>query len=421
MQIFEAAGDTIEDRWRTANYDEDALPEIAEEVLRDSGLTNKVRLWEVAEWALASKKLPQQYDIYAKFGDPPITVYNAPRFVIDVYYWLEGTTSVHQHAFCGAFQVLHGSSLHSEYVFEEKERVNLFAQTGKLALKSCEILNVGDIQRIQYGDKYIHSLFHLEQPSATIVVRTILSPLELPQLSYYKPGLAIAAFFEAGDSIKKLQILKSAIKSEHPEADKYIEEQIRTNDFQTSYNILNELRPLLSRKSVREMFGVEKPGARFQMFLEVLKDAHPRFADILDDAFSEIERLEEIIRLRNVVTSSEHRFFLALLLNIDKRADIARLITARYPDSDPTEKILDWISDLANIRILDGSAPNGLGVEGFGDFDTIVFEELLKGCSESEVVESVAKFAGDCEDPAGRVTASIKRITAAPIFKPLLK
>ncbi len=421
MQIFESVGNAIENLWRAANYDEDALPKIAEEVLKNAGLTKQVSVWEVAEWALGATKLPQQYDIYGKFGDPPITVYNAPRFVIDVYYWLEGTTSVHQHAFCGAFQVLHGSSLHSEYHFEEEHRVNLFAKTGKLSLKSCDLLKVGDTQQIHYGDKYIHSLFHLEQPSATIVVRTILSPLDLPQLSYFKPGLAIAAFFESADSIKKLHILTSAIKSDHPDADKYIDHQIRNNDFQTAYNILRELRPMLTRKSVREVFGVDETGARFQKFLSTLKAAHPKFAYILDDAFDEFRRLEEIVRLRNVVTSADHRFFLALLLNLDNRETILDLIGSRYPDSNPNEKMLDWISELANTRILDGSAPNGLGIEGFGDFDTIVIEEVLKGRSDSEVIETVVPYAGETENPSAKAEGSIKRIREARIFRPLLK
>ncbi|MFN2514442.1 MAG: hypothetical protein ABR568_23900, partial [Pyrinomonadaceae bacterium] len=54
--------------------------------------------------------LPHQYDVEGRFGNPPITLFAGPRFHIDVYYWLDGTTSIHQHSFTGAFQVLLGSS-----------------------------------------------------------------------------------------------------------------------------------------------------------------------------------------------------------------------------------------------------------------------------------------------------------------------
>jgi hypothetical protein len=53
-----------------------------------------------------------------------------------------------------------------------------------MSLKVCELLNVGDVQEIQAGRQYIHSLFHLDQPSATIVIRTEKSPLYLPQFAY---------------------------------------------------------------------------------------------------------------------------------------------------------------------------------------------------------------------------------------------
>src|SRR6185436_6533685 len=140
MEAFQTLGAEIEEIWRDKNYDENLFPGIAAESLKTANLPAKVSAWDVIDWTLKETNLPYQQDVYSKFADPPITLYNSPRFHVDVYFWLEGTTAIHQHAFCGAFQVLHGSSLHSWYDFERKESVNFFTEIGTMRLKVCELL-----------------------------------------------------------------------------------------------------------------------------------------------------------------------------------------------------------------------------------------------------------------------------------------
>ena len=118
MELFTKLGAEVEILWRDKNYDEEVFPEIAANALKAANLPAKISAWEVIEWTMGETNLPTQQDLSGKFGDPPITIYNGPRFHIDVYFWLEGTTAIHQHSFCGAFQVLHGSSIHSWYDFE---------------------------------------------------------------------------------------------------------------------------------------------------------------------------------------------------------------------------------------------------------------------------------------------------------------
>ena len=148
MELFERLGTEIEDSWRVQNYNEDVFPQIAAEALKRADLSSKVSAWEVIEWTLGQSLLPPQMDPGAHFGNPPITLFVAPRFYIDVYFWLEGTTQIHQHSFCGAFQVLLGSSIHSWYEFERTESVNTYLETGEMSLKVCELLKVGDVQPI---------------------------------------------------------------------------------------------------------------------------------------------------------------------------------------------------------------------------------------------------------------------------------
>jgi hypothetical protein len=145
MKLINLLGQDIEEEWRSVEYDESRLPDIASKALRNASLDKKITAWNIVEWVVSQSVLPEQRDLRAQFGDPPITVFNAPRFHIDVYFWLEGTTTIHRHAFCGAFQVLEGSSIHGHYSFDTKEQVNSFTKTGDLSLVSCKVLETGAI------------------------------------------------------------------------------------------------------------------------------------------------------------------------------------------------------------------------------------------------------------------------------------
>ena len=147
MDLFQKLGRDIEREWLASNYNEDRLPAMAKAALAAADLPSRVSAWEIVEWSLGQTELPPQRDLPGKFGDPPITLYAGPRFHIDVYFWFEGTTAIHQHGFCGAFQVLLGSSIHSWYEFEPTEVINSFTEIGQMSLKVCELLEVGDLDQ----------------------------------------------------------------------------------------------------------------------------------------------------------------------------------------------------------------------------------------------------------------------------------
>src|SRR5215204_1446892 len=241
MELFQKLGAEIEEAWREQNYNEEIFPALAAEALRRAELPSKVSAWDVVEWTLKQPELPPQKDPKANFGDPPITVFCGSRFFIDVYFWLDGTTDIHQHSFCGAFQVLLGSSIHSWYEFDRSESVNAFIEIGEMRLKVCELLKVGDVHEILAGRRYIHSLFHLDQPSVTIVVRNNRVPQHLPQFSYYKPSIAMDPFFDSETATKKLQTVAMLFQIAHPDTDRHVSELLETSDFQTSLSILSQL------------------------------------------------------------------------------------------------------------------------------------------------------------------------------------
>lgn len=418
MQLFDELGAAIESRWNAVDYDETKFPEIAAELLRGAELPSKITAWDVIEWTLAQNVLPEQRDLAGNFGDPPITVYNSQRFYIDVYFWLDGTTAIHQHAFCGAFQVLHGSSIHSWYEFERGESVNTFTEIGTMNLKLCELLSVGDVQPINAGKSYIHALFHLDHPSATIVVRTHKSPMYLPQYSYYKPFLAIDPFFEEPGTTKKMQCIVSMIRVRHPKADEYVRNWIREADFQTVFMILSTVRGHIRSNKLEQMFGLSAPDDRFHTYLEAARERHGERANVFPAVFDHLEKQDEIVKRRMVVTDPEHRFFLALLLNAEGRERIFGLVRERFPDKDPLDKVLDWISDLGATRMAGDTGANLTGVDGFDDTDVSILELMFRGVEDSAIQHVLtAEFgAGEIENLPSR----INKIRASVILQPLL-
>lgn len=423
MELFKKLGAEIETLWRDKNYNEEIFADIAAQGLKQANLPEKVSAWDVIEWTLGETNLPSQKDLPASFGDPPITVYNSPRFHIDVYFWFEGTTAIHQHGFCGAFQVLLGSSIHSWYEFERQESINTFTEIGTMNLKICEILNVGDVQKIWAGKQYIHALFHLEQPSATIVVRTHKSPLFLPQFSYHKPFLAVDPFFEEPNTIKKMQALNALIRAKHAETDKFIGEWLKTADFQTTFAILSNVRHLFSGNKLEQMFNLDDSKERFDALLEIVRERHGERANVFPPVFAHQAKVDEIMRRRAVITEPEHRFFFALLMNVEGKDRIFSLIKERFPDSEPLDKILDWTFDLANTRVLGLNLPNALGIENFGDLDLFILESLLKNLSEKEAEKNLQTEYGMEVTPEIRENLAQKReqILQSVIFQPLLE
>ena len=417
MEQFKELGERIQKAWSAVDNDEERFPAIASEHLRADDLPSKVTAWDILEWGLEQTEFPRQKDVNASFGDPPITLYTAPKFYIDVYFWFDGTTAIHQHSFCGAFQVLHGSSIHSWYEFERAHAVNKFVELGKMNLKVCELLETGAVQEIWGGRRYVHSLFHLDSPSVTICVRTEKSPLELPQYGYHKPHLALDPFYDEETIKKKLQIISAMARAKRPNLDECVSELIAGSDFQTTYQILLMMKRVIGMDQIDQLFGVGSANERFASFLSTAKERHGEKADRIREVFEHTDRINEIVGKRALVKDPEQRFFLALLLNAEGRERIFSLIKQRYPDAEAREMVLDWVFDLSQTRVVGHEKQNALGIEPFDDLDLTIFEHLLDGETPEQAAEAVR-----IDYPPGKLDGLEERVSKlrnAVIFAPL--
>jgi hypothetical protein len=390
MNFFAEMGAMIERRWRDENYNHDAFPAIAEQALNELPPNQHVDVWDIVRWLFATTEIPTQQDVPGKFGDPPITLYSGPRFHIDVYFWLDGTTSVHQHAFCGAFHVLAGASIHSQYTFHPQQFINEHFGVGEIKLEQVELLEQGQSKQILPGKAYIHSLFHLDRPSATICVRTYHTSSNSPQYNFVKPHFAIDPFFHDPFSTKHTQSVALLLRMQHSQAIEMIDDLLTRADFQTTFSVLDLAWGFLGGKRLENEFGLATGETQFNQLMETARQRHGKLVDLIPDVFKEVRRQNTLINRRGQITSAEHRFFLALLLNVPNREKVLAMVEQRFPDRNPVETITDWVEELANTKLWGATDPNVLGIENYDEDYLFVFEQLLQGASYEQMMQALA-------------------------------
>ena len=422
MEEFQELGALVEDRWKAENYSEERFPEIAAAALSEADLPARVDPWEIVRWVHTAASMPHQYDVEGRFGNPPITLFSGLRFYIDVYYWLDGTTSIHQHAFTGAFQVLLGSSIHSRYSFREDKLINEHFSIGDITLEEVQLLKLKDVRMIRPGRNFIHSLFHLDRPSATITIRTEHTPSSGIQYDYRKPHFATNPFFKNPVLSKKMQTIGLLLGMKHKDADVMIGNLAASSDFHTAYYVLAETFQQLTRNEMDELFGLSTGKDRFKAILESCKRTHGELTDLVLPVLEEQERQANIVQRRGTITKDAHRFFLALLLNVPSREKILQLVKQRYPDQDPVETILDWVEELGRTRVLGSKETNALGMPEFDDSYVFVLECLLQGLSSEEIHQrATAQYPPEnAAEVITRIPALTEALRASTLFRSLL-
>jgi len=313
-----------------------------------------------------ARHLVRQEDPRSIFGSPPLTLWRSREFFVSALFWFDGTTSVHQHAFSGAFRVLVGGSIHAPYKFSLGEEVTHRLILGDLQLDGPELLRVGDVRAIEPGNQFIHGLFHLERPSVTLVVRTYGQPMHEPQYNYLRPGVGYDAFYRDDQLERRFQSVLALADLDPEMGVEAACELMEAEDLWVGY--------LLARK----WFAKVDRGEGLQRLLDALAKRHGQVTAPLLGAFDHQRRLLSIITRRKLLTDPEHRLFLALLLNLPDRASIDKVLAQRFPGEDPGELLARWVTELASplLRGISGLVMDEAKTAA-------VAAELRAGCTEA--------------------------------------
>jgi hypothetical protein len=405
MEYFEKLGSHTGRLWKKLDCDEHRFPEAANDALAQMPPSRHITFEEVVKYALTAETLPYQVDLGAEFGQPPLTVYESRDFRIEVLFWTGATPAIHQHAFSGAFHVMHGSSIHIAWNFDFQERVSTHLQFGRVHMKKAELLKLGDIRPIIAGNGFIHTTFHLDNPTISVVVRTTNEQDQMPQYAYSPPSICYNARDNEPYIKRRAQILALLVNSGRAdEHDRWLKELLGDIDTYSAFNYLYQAHVLRDKAKLEEL-------------LAVAKIHHPRLVENLAPALVHARRQAEITKIRGKVkaTDTEVRFLLALLINITDHETILALMKERYAGADPVSKFVSAVKHLSDADLLG---------EKFTEPWLWMLECLLRGkTGQAEILKAFADKYGETQvekqlTKIGNLSTTVRRFW---LFRPLFE
>ena len=238
---------------------------VAFNYLKNSKLSYSLEELEefMMRWSLNNTILPDQVNVYNGFGQPPLTLFNNGSFVVDLYFWQTLDTSLHSHSFSGAFQVLHGKSLHEVYKVTKIEEYFPDIFKSDLNLEVEETLHVGDVREIRRGLDFSHRVLHEINPTVTLCIRTVND--KTPQWHHFDNGLSIQKVSPEASDIKRLSILDYIYTQDENRAGSYVTSLLNSFSPSLTMNLYEQLsydQMGLNEESVEYFFSkvVEKYG-----------------------------------------------------------------------------------------------------------------------------------------------------------------
>lgn len=394
MQSILQLGQTLDREWRKRNYDDLVFPRLAAETLSQSAAAwSSTRIEDITEWLLSGEQVAEQF--LDGFGQPNIRVYSNHKFRIELLFWFESTTSIHEHSFSGAFGVVVGSSLHTQFDFTRSRRVCRELILGRLNFASSDLLERGAVHTIEPGSSYVHSLYHLDYPSVSIVIRTHEDRPHTPEMRYTRPGLAEASQYEPYPHKTIIALLESTARIDDALFERSALQVISNHDILTAFRAV---RAVLSHSGT--------PVDVAERVFNHLAARDEELALMLKDAVDWERRDRALIKKRAAIKDAEQRFLLALLLNVPDRSTILSLVGDRFPGKIPEDTVFRLLVDMSAVLDvpLRGKA-----------------REILATAINSSSVDDfiAASYDKDSASDRAALERAWQALTANPVFTPL--
>jgi hypothetical protein len=419
LEAYEQLGNQVELAWARCNYDEDRFPELARAALLEfQGEFTIEQLVDEVLRASSGRLLPQ-HDIQSTFGEPPLTVFTGRRFYIAINFWVNASIAIHEHGFCGAFRVLQGSSFHARYSFEAKTVLNSHLKVGSVHPGKMELLQPGDVSIIGRGDAGAHRLFHIERPSATLVVRT-RGEAGVTQYTYLPPAIAYDPFFlgtpEDPVSWRRHELLRLLGVTNFDALKPRLFEYLRGSELSTAFEAtLSLIKVVVDRADDPSEFQ----GALGEI-AGVVAERDAEFARALRDSVSELLWSTNILHRREMLRGLDERYLFAVLLNAPDRGTVLDWVRRRWPDQHPMDRVLAVLDKLAGQKDPEEQGLTMLGLEP--DAASVLREMVVSPGSFDDVRTRLrARWRGDVVDASQNELRSLYHslIVLSP-FRPLI-
>lgn len=354
LQRIELVGAELARRWRAREHDPQHFAALAVEVATEARLDQGFALAELGAAILGGQSTPnlghQGILSEQSFSDGAFTVYRHPGFRIEVLVWVDGSVAIHDHQWSGAFQVLAGSSLHSEYAFQTRGGAGPYLAFGELTRSCFESLAPGDARPVQRttgpGSVPSHRLFHLDRPSVSLAISHYPAHGGM-QYEFLEPGIALESFTSVTPDLQPtMKVLTLMGRLGDPALADRVCELVLELDDRGAFRLAQAFQPVLERLG------------RGAELVAALERRFPAQLDVLERAHHAQRRAQHIAALRAQIHDPEQRFLLAVLLSARDRSDCFTAIRARHPQDDPATVVGRWLADAVKLRevLPDGAA-----------------------------------------------------------------
>ena len=315
MEYFQRLGAAIEDAWCEVDRDHERFPDVAGSALDRlppaEHFDREAFLDRALDWRETALR---QLAPLGTFGQPGLTVHHGQGFVIEVYYWLNSNSAIHNHPFCGVFTILEGFSVHAIYRVEERERMGPRAWVGKVELDEMRLLAAGDRQCFSLeSHPLVHALIHVPIPSISLVVRTIHTP---GYLHYLPPSIALPITPLEEPLARRLALLESLARAGDPRYPERLETLLVRADFETAVRVLSD------------GWGAWD-AARREELLELLRPRFGAHVDSIGAALLRDIRTSEASAIREGLRDPEQRLVATVLAYAERRDQVLSLLKER--------------------------------------------------------------------------------------------
>lgn len=404
IEIVRHLGEEVEEAWARADYAIDAFAPIAASNLERYALHEQFDLGEFSDWLSQTDELAKQLGPRSRFGDPPITLWSSSRFVIDIYFWINPETALHDHGFAGAFTNLTGESLHCIYGLGSVEEPAPGVMLSSLDLQTVELLDKGSIRPILGGRKFVHRVWHLSRPTVTVCVRTTGEQPRFGQYTYFYPrvGVEERRKQEEQDELlrRRRQFLSFLASTGDARLEHYMENLIKKADARQA------LKFVLALDNNSET-GILEHLSRLDRLLDLLE---ARYGAWVGEFTASLEyRLRENRVKWHELRDVDQRFLAAVLLTFSNRAEVIEAVREFRGASEPIEWIIERLKGMIDSE--------GLAVI-LDDFQFAVLRDLILGRPEAEVVAAALADGRHelTEADLQRLCSALKQID---VFQPL--
>jgi hypothetical protein len=307
-------GAALEEGWAARGRDEEEFADVAAGVLERLPAAQHFdreallhQLMDPARTAVA------QLAPLGAFGQPGFTIHHGDGFVIEIYYWLESMSAIHNHPFCGVFTVLEGFSVHARYEVELRRRVGSRAWLADAPLRGLELVPAGHIERFSLRrHPLVHALVHVPVPTISMVLRTERTE---GYLRYLPPTLALPMEQPPDPSGRRLALLESLRHAGDPAFAGHLEALLQRADFETAVRVISDLWPS------------QDAGARAAI-VESLRPRHGDAVDAIAPAMDRAQRMLQATAVREASRDPRHRLVATTLAYAERRDDVLRVLSS---------------------------------------------------------------------------------------------